>query len=186
MKLDRAYIGSCTGGKTSDFLEFARLLQGKRVVIERSKNERDALVSRARAMGTRIAVHHQGRVCGAMRAIRGAVADGRIGALRHLRGQCKGYYGGYGYDEAMEISVAALKKVRAKDPRGLILSHFDIAGYRLSGAFGRAFGTADGQIIVFFVMTVAAAEAAVGLAIVIALFRHRESLNPDAFTALKW
>ena len=53
-------------------------------------------------------------------------------------------------------------------------------------AFGRAFGTVDGQIIVFFVMTVAAAEAAVGLAIVIALFRHRESLNPDAFTELKW
>jgi NADH-quinone oxidoreductase subunit K len=53
-------------------------------------------------------------------------------------------------------------------------------------AFGRALGSADGQIIVFFVMTVAAAEAAVGLAIVIALFRHRESLNPDSFTALKW
>jgi NADH-quinone oxidoreductase subunit K len=53
-------------------------------------------------------------------------------------------------------------------------------------AFGRALGAADGQIIVFFVMTVAAAEAAVGLAIVIALFRHRQSLNPDAFTALKW
>jgi NADH-quinone oxidoreductase subunit K len=53
-------------------------------------------------------------------------------------------------------------------------------------AFGRSFGTVDGQIIVFFVMTVAAAEAAVGLAIVIALFRHRESLNPEAFTSLKW
>jgi NADH-quinone oxidoreductase subunit K len=53
-------------------------------------------------------------------------------------------------------------------------------------AFGRALGSADGQVIVFFVMTVAAAEAAVGLAIVIALFRHRESLNPDTFTALKW
>jgi len=53
-------------------------------------------------------------------------------------------------------------------------------------AFGRAMGSADGQIIVFFVMTVAAAEAAVGLAIVIGLFRHRESLNPDAFTTLKW
>jgi NADH-quinone oxidoreductase subunit K len=53
-------------------------------------------------------------------------------------------------------------------------------------AFGRALGSADGQIIVFFVMTVAAAEAAVGLAIVISLFRHRESLNPDMFTALKW
>lgn len=52
-------------------------------------------------------------------------------------------------------------------------------------AFGRALGSSDGQIIVF-VMTVAAAEAAVGLAIVIALFRHRESLNPDTFTALKW
>ena len=53
-------------------------------------------------------------------------------------------------------------------------------------AFGRALGTVDGQIIVFFVMTVAAAEAAVGLAIVIGLFRHRESLNPDVFTTLKW
>jgi NADH-quinone oxidoreductase subunit K len=47
-------------------------------------------------------------------------------------------------------------------------------------------GTFDGQIIVFFVITVAAAEAAVGLAIVIALFRHKETLNPDAFTSLKW
>jgi NADH-quinone oxidoreductase subunit K len=53
-------------------------------------------------------------------------------------------------------------------------------------AFGRSIGSVDGQIIVFFVMTVAAAEAAVGLAIVIALYRHRESLNPDAFTSLKW
>ncbi|MBM3818424.1 MAG: NADH-quinone oxidoreductase subunit NuoK [Acidimicrobiia bacterium] len=53
-------------------------------------------------------------------------------------------------------------------------------------AFGRSLGNVDGQIIVFFVMTVAAAEAAVGLAIVIGLFRHRESLNPEAFTTLKW
>lgn len=53
-------------------------------------------------------------------------------------------------------------------------------------AFGRHLGTVDGQIIVTFVITVAAAEAAVGLALVVALFRHRESLNPDAFTALKW
>ena len=53
-------------------------------------------------------------------------------------------------------------------------------------AFGRFNGTVDGQIITFCVMTVAAAEAAVGLALVIALFRGRESLNPDAFTSLKW
>jgi NADH-quinone oxidoreductase subunit K len=52
-------------------------------------------------------------------------------------------------------------------------------------AAGRHFGTVDGQIITFFVITVAAAEAAVGLAIVIALFRHRETLSPDAFTSLK-
>jgi 3-isopropylmalate/(R)-2-methylmalate dehydratase large subunit len=34
MKLDRAYVGSCTGGKTSDFVEFARVLRGKKVVID--------------------------------------------------------------------------------------------------------------------------------------------------------
>jgi NADH-quinone oxidoreductase subunit K len=53
-------------------------------------------------------------------------------------------------------------------------------------AFGRQLGSFDGQIITFFVITVAAAEAAVGLAVVIALYRHRESLNPDAFTSLRW
>ena len=52
-------------------------------------------------------------------------------------------------------------------------------------AFAQVYGVA-GQVFVFFVMTVAAAEAAVGLALVIALFRHRESLNPEAFTSLKW
>jgi len=53
-------------------------------------------------------------------------------------------------------------------------------------AAGRQFAAVDGQVIVFFVMTVAAAEAAVGLAIVIAMFRHKEVLTPDAFTSLKW
>ena len=53
-------------------------------------------------------------------------------------------------------------------------------------AVGRYNGSVEGQIITFFVMTVAAAEAAVGLAIIIALFRHRETLSPDAFTSLKW
>ena len=53
-------------------------------------------------------------------------------------------------------------------------------------AVDRFNGLIDGQIIVFFVITVAAAEAAVGLAIVIALFRHKETLTPDAFTSLKW
>src|SRR4029453_2887431 len=53
-------------------------------------------------------------------------------------------------------------------------------------AVGRFLGTVDGQIIVFFVMTVAAAEAAVGLALVIPLFRHKESPGPGVLTSLKW
>ncbi len=53
-------------------------------------------------------------------------------------------------------------------------------------AVDRFLGTVDGQILAFFVVTVAAAEAAVGLAIIIALFRHKESLSPDSFTSLKW
>ena len=52
-------------------------------------------------------------------------------------------------------------------------------------AAGRFLGSSDGQIIVFFVITVAAAEAAVGLALVIALFGHVETLNPDAFRQLR-
>ena len=52
-------------------------------------------------------------------------------------------------------------------------------------AFSRAAGTLDGQVLVFFVIVVAAAEAAVGLAIVIALHRHRDTLDIDAFNVMK-
>jgi NADH-quinone oxidoreductase subunit K len=52
-------------------------------------------------------------------------------------------------------------------------------------AFSQAFGDVDGQILVFFVMAVAAAEAAVGLAIVIALFRNRETVNIDEINLLR-
>lgn len=44
----------------------------------------------------------------------------------------------------------------------------------------------EGQVFVFFVMTVAAAEAAVGLAILISIFRHYETVNVDNFNLLKW
>ena len=44
----------------------------------------------------------------------------------------------------------------------------------------------EGQLFVFFVMTVAAAEAAVGLAIIISIFRHYETVNVDNFNLLKW
>ena len=53
-------------------------------------------------------------------------------------------------------------------------------------AFSSFLGNPHGQILVFFVMAVAAAEAAVGLAIVIALFRNKQSVNIDELNILKW
>jgi len=52
-------------------------------------------------------------------------------------------------------------------------------------AFARMHGI-EGQIFVFFVMTVAAAEAAVGLAIIISIFRHYKTVDVDKFNLLKW
>ncbi len=52
-------------------------------------------------------------------------------------------------------------------------------------AVGRYLGTVDGQIITFFVMTVAAAEAAVGLALVIAVYRHYRTTNVQRLDQLK-
>ena len=53
-------------------------------------------------------------------------------------------------------------------------------------AFSRFLHSLDGQVFVFFVMTVAAAEVAVGLAIIIALFRNLETVNVDEVNLLKW
>ncbi|TMQ49756.1 MAG: NADH-quinone oxidoreductase subunit NuoK [Candidatus Eisenbacteria bacterium] len=52
-------------------------------------------------------------------------------------------------------------------------------------AFSRQHGQMDGQIFVFFVMSVAAAEVAVGLAILVAIFRNRETANVDEVHLLK-
>jgi NADH-quinone oxidoreductase subunit K len=52
-------------------------------------------------------------------------------------------------------------------------------------AFSRYLGNPSGQLFVFIVMAVAAAEAAVGLAIIISLFRNRETLNVDEADLLK-
>jgi NADH-quinone oxidoreductase subunit K len=51
--------------------------------------------------------------------------------------------------------------------------------------FSRTVGI-DGQVFVFFVMAVAAAEAAVGLALVISIFRHAESVDTKNFNLLRW
>ena len=52
-------------------------------------------------------------------------------------------------------------------------------------AFARQHGQLDGQLYVFFVIVVAAAEAAVGLAIIISLFRNKESLGADDLDSMK-
>lgn len=52
-------------------------------------------------------------------------------------------------------------------------------------AFSKYLGNLDGQIFVFFVMTVAAAEAAVGLALMIAFFKNRESIDVEDVNLLK-
>ena len=53
-------------------------------------------------------------------------------------------------------------------------------------ALSRYFGTLDGAVFVFFVMAVSAAEAAVGVAIVVAFIRRNGTTNIDAANLMKW
>ena len=53
-------------------------------------------------------------------------------------------------------------------------------------AFGHRAGTADAQVLALFVMTVAAAEVAVGLAIIVAIFRMRRRLSVDELSIMRW
>lgn len=52
-------------------------------------------------------------------------------------------------------------------------------------AISRNLGETTGQVFVFFVMTVAAAEVAIGLAIIVSVFKHRQSINVDEVNSLK-
>ena len=52
-------------------------------------------------------------------------------------------------------------------------------------AFARGFDRLDGQVIAFFVMTVAAAEVAVGLALIVTIFRTRHSIDVDEISSMK-
>ncbi len=53
-------------------------------------------------------------------------------------------------------------------------------------AFAHYLNSMQGQLFVFFTMTVAAAEAAVGLAIIVAVFRNKETVNIDDMNIMKW
>ena len=52
--------------------------------------------------------------------------------------------------------------------------------------YGGALGTREGQVVVFFVIAIAAAEASVGLAIFVSLFRHTETIDVNEIHLLKW
>jgi NADH-quinone oxidoreductase subunit K len=52
-------------------------------------------------------------------------------------------------------------------------------------AISRELGDPSGQVFVFFVMTVAAAEVAIGLAIIVSVFKHRETINVDEVNTMK-
>ncbi len=53
-------------------------------------------------------------------------------------------------------------------------------------AFSRALNIMDGHVFVFLVLTVAAAEAAVGLAMIVTLYKNRDTINIDRFDRMKW
>jgi NADH-quinone oxidoreductase subunit K len=53
-------------------------------------------------------------------------------------------------------------------------------------AFSRLYGNVNGQVFALFVITDAVAEAAVGLGLIIALFRNKETVNADEIDLLKW
>jgi NADH-quinone oxidoreductase subunit K len=53
-------------------------------------------------------------------------------------------------------------------------------------AFGQRYGSPEGQVLVLFVMAVAAAEVAVGLAIIVVIFRVRQRLSVDDLSVMRW
>jgi len=53
-------------------------------------------------------------------------------------------------------------------------------------AFSRALNLVDGHVIVFLVLTIAAAEAAVGLSLIVMVYRNRETIDMDRFSLMKW
>ena len=72
--------------------------------------EADQVLAKAEEQGVEVAVHHQGRTGGALRAVKAAIAAGKIGTLRYLQGSGKGYYGGYGL---MNIATHMLNSMLA-------------------------------------------------------------------------
>ena len=74
-------------------------------------HQADDVLAKASEKGVRVAVHHQSRTGGMMRAVHRTVADGRIGKVRHLNAGGKGYYGGYGMMNIATHSLNSMMKL---------------------------------------------------------------------------
>ena len=88
---------------------------------------------------------------------------------------------------AMLFSMGVLGVLIRRDPLVIFMSielMLNAANHALV-AFGQRHGTTEGQALVFFVMCVAAAEVAVGLAIIVAIFRQRRRLSVDELSTLR-
>ncbi len=98
-----------TGTEFHHDLSLRVLEQGVHIDVEKpicvDLEQADAVLAKANDKGVRVAVHHQGRVGNAFRALVRAFREGRIGTLRHIQASGKGYYGGYGM---MNIATHAL------------------------------------------------------------------------------
>jgi len=89
---------------------------------------------------------------------------------------------------AVLFSLGVLGVIIRRDPLIIFMSielMLNAANLALV-AFGQRHGTAEGQALVFFVLCVAAAEVAVGLAIIVAIFRFRPRLSVDELHLMRW
>jgi NADH-quinone oxidoreductase subunit K len=88
---------------------------------------------------------------------------------------------------AILFSIGALGVLIRRNPLVIFMSIELMlnAGNLALVAFTRTYNVLEGQIFVFFVMTVAAAEVAVGLALIVAIFRTRHSIDIDLMNTLK-
>ena len=89
-----------TGTEFHHDLSMRVLEHGVHIEVEKpicvDLEQADEVLAKARGKNVRVAVHHQSRTAGLMRATHTAFAEGRIGDLRHIHASGKGYYGGYG------------------------------------------------------------------------------------------
>src|SRR5262245_43019979 len=97
----------------------------------------------------------------------------------------KSYYVGL---SAVLFSIGVVGVVIRRNPLVIFISielMLNAANLALV-AFGQRIGNLDGQAVVFFVMAVAAAEVAVGLAIIVTIFRIRRRLSVDDLSVMRW